>query len=399
MKALQYLSIIIAGLFLFVACQKELSLESGFAGKVASGSLLDSAGNCQMAAISGVYMVDSSLGGNNYVTVRVNIATAGSYRIFTDTQNGFSFQDSGVVVAGVQMIQLKATGRPILAKSTTFNVVFDTSFCSFTVTVIGKTPGTFTLAGSPGSCSSANVKGIYTTGIPLTTNNKVDLQVNVTALGSYNVTTTPVAGISFSGSGNFTTLGPQTITLQGTGTPTKAGTNAIPVSAGGSNCSFNVTVAAGSTGNSAINDSDTAWQFTAGGKVFHGPFYDVFDTLINGAKGIIFFGYTLPRADTTIQFGAFSATGSFANNQTYSSKLGLAAYYFTDYVTDTSGVNIYTANPPSTTNPTPAEDMKITIATYDSTTRFVSGTFTGTALNAAKAAVPITNGRFRAHLR
>ena len=402
MKIVKYLSIVLAGLFLFVACQKELSLESGFAGKVATGSLLDSANNCQNITINGAYYVDSTLTGNNYVTVHVNLTGGGSYKIFTDTQNGFSFQDSGILAPGAQTIKLKATGRPILPKQTTFTVSFDTSFCNFTVTVVGRTPAVYTLTGTPGTCSNATVAGTYTNGTALTAANQVALQVNVTTLGSYNVTTSTVAGMTFSGTGNFTTLGPQTITLQGSGTPTTTGTNTIPVTAGSSSCSFNVTVAAGSTSGTVDNKSDTAWQFSAEGKNFHGPFDSVFQTTINGATGFIFNGYNnLSTYDTSIQFGAFSTTGGFPNNSTYSSKGGLAAFYFTKYLsrTDTVGVKIYSADPPSATYPAPTEDMKITISSYDTITRIVTGTFTGTTLNTAKALVPITNGRFRAKVK
>lgn len=400
MKSFKYLSIGLASLLIFIACQKELSVESGFAGKVAVGSLLDSANNCRNIAINGTYTVDGTLTSDNYVTVNVNITEGGRYTIFTDTQNGFSFGDSGFLAPGPQTVRLKATGRPLLAKQTTFTVSFDTSFCSFSINVIGNTPAVFSLAGTPGACSSANVQGNFATGTALTAANTVALQVNVTSLGSYNITTTPVGGMSFSGSGNFTTLGAQSITLQGSGTPTTAGTNSIPVAAGTSNCSFNVTVTTGTTNNNtADNTSDTAWRFTAGGKNYQGPFYDVFDSTINGAKGIIFLGFNQSGADTTIQFGAFSTTGTFPPSSVYSSKSGLSAFYFTDFATDTSGVDIYTANPPSANNPTPVEDIKLTITAYDATSGFVSGIFSGTALNAAGAPVPITNGRFRAMIR
>ncbi|MCW3109370.1 MAG: hypothetical protein JWQ09_3876 [Segetibacter sp.] len=400
MKTLKYLSIVLAGLFLFVACQKEFSVDSGYAGSIATGSLLDTAGNCKNITVNGSYITDSTLTDNNYVTVQVNFATGGSYKIFSDTQNGFYFQDSGYIPAGLQNIKLKATGRPILAKQTIFQVAFDTTFCSFTVTVIGNTPAAYTLVGSPGSCSSADVQGTYTTSTALTASNKVNLQVNVTALGSYNVNTGAVGGMTFSGTGNFTTFGAQTITLQGSGTPTTAGTNTIPVTAGGSNCNFNVTVTAGPTVPTNVdNASDTAWQFTAGGKNYHGPFYDVYDTTESGASGIIFNGITSTSRDTAIDFGSFYPTGTLQLNTPYSSKSGLAAFYFTDYATDTSGADIYKANPKSASYPNPTEDIQFTYTYYDSASGIVTGTFAGTALNAAGATVQITNGKFRAKVR
>jgi len=77
---------------------------------------------------------------------------------------------------------------------------------------------------------------------PLTASNKVTLQVNVTGIGSYSITTTAVNGITFTGSGSFTATGAQTVVLTGSGTPTATGLVTIPVTAGSSNCSFTLTV-------------------------------------------------------------------------------------------------------------------------------------------------------------
>jgi hypothetical protein len=396
MKIVKYLSVVLLGLILFVACQKELSVESGFAGKVAAGSLLDSAGNCKNVAVTGAYIVDSAVGTGNYVTVQVNFTTGGSYRIFTDTQNGFYFQDSGYLPAGMQSIRLKATGKPVQARPTTFAVAFDTSFCSFTVTVIGRTPATYTLVGTGTSCSTPNVQGTYVTGTALSTTNKVNLQVNVTALGSYSVTTPTVGGMTFSGTGNFTTLGPQTITLQGTGTPTTAGSNTIPVTAGNSSCSFPVSVTAGTTGNPDINDFDSAWQFNSGTNFFHGPFFDVFDTTINNVYGFIFVGYTPTTGDSILQFGTFSTTASIPSGSTYNTNTGLAAFYYNYYLpNDTTTYTIYKA----TSAETARANLTINVTNFNATTRIATGTFSGTAVNRAGTAVPITNGRFTAKVR
>src|SRR3954447_17859382 len=128
MKVLKYLLVVLAGLFLFIACEKEFSLESGFAGRTATGSLLDSLGNCRDIVANGAYFADSTLSDSNYVLVQVTIDSGGSYNIFTDTQDGFSFRDSGVIAAGTHTIKLKASGKPAAAKQTTFEAVFDTSF-------------------------------------------------------------------------------------------------------------------------------------------------------------------------------------------------------------------------------------------------------------------------------
>lgn len=393
MKIVKYFLIVLAGLFLFVACQKELSVESGFAGKVATGSLLDSAGNCQNIKVNGSYIIDSTLTDNNYVTVQVNLATGGSYRIFTDTQNNFSFQDSGFLPAGLHTIRLRATGRPVLARPTTFSVAFDTTFCNFTVTVIDKTQAAYSLVTTGTSCSSASVQGTYTTGTALNAANQVTLQVNVTSLGSYTVTTAPVGGMTFSGIGTFTALGPQTITLQGSGTPTTAGTNNIPVTAGRSTCSFPVNVTVGAGGNAdEINDEDSAWQFNGGTNFLHGPFYDVYTTTVNNTFGLIFLGFTPATGDTILRMGTFFTTTTIQPGK-YSSK-NFAAFYFEDYRDTTRPGKIYNAD-----YSTQSVNTEITISSYDSTSRIVTGTFSGTAVTATGATGTLTNGKFRARVR
>ncbi len=101
---------------------------------------------------------------------------------------------------------------------------------------------TYTLASTGGNCNSATVQGTYSFGTTLDATNKVSLQVNVTATGTYSISTLNVNNYRFSASGSFTITGTQTVILQGTGTPGNAGINTFPVSAGGSSCSFNVTV-------------------------------------------------------------------------------------------------------------------------------------------------------------
>lgn len=121
--------------FLFIGCQKELSTEGEDVASVATGSLLDAAGNCQNITVNGSYNADSALSSNNYVILQLSVKSAGNYKVFTDLQNGFSFQDSGYISAGAHSVKLKATGRPIAATQTNFQVIFDTTSCSFSITV------------------------------------------------------------------------------------------------------------------------------------------------------------------------------------------------------------------------------------------------------------------------
>lgn len=123
--------------FSFAACQKEFSIESGLPPGSATGSLKDTSGNCLPVAINGRYVKDSMLTDSNYIVVQVNFFTPGSYKISTDSSNGFAFSASGSTKdSGMQYIRLTGTGKPVVAQPTNFIVAFDSSVCVFSINVI-----------------------------------------------------------------------------------------------------------------------------------------------------------------------------------------------------------------------------------------------------------------------
>lgn len=103
----------------------------------AAGSLKDSIELCRPVEIKGSYSKGKSVNAAEfYVTVEVNVTKVGLYKIATDLVNGFSFADSGIFKnKGLQKIQLKATGVPLVNTPTIFNCFFDTSYCAFVVDV------------------------------------------------------------------------------------------------------------------------------------------------------------------------------------------------------------------------------------------------------------------------
>ncbi len=118
------------------ACQKELSIETN-QNLAAAGSLQDTAGNCMPETVVGTFYDGVEPGRDTaYVVVNVNVTNPGSYSIYTNTQNGFYFSDSGYFTnTGLQTVKLRPVGVPIIPDSTLFNVTFDSSICSFTVYV------------------------------------------------------------------------------------------------------------------------------------------------------------------------------------------------------------------------------------------------------------------------
>src|SRR3954447_6806758 len=261
MKALKYLTVVLRFMFL-LGCQKELSYESI---SPASGSLKDTLGNCLPVTINGTYFADSTLTDSNFVTVQVRISVPGSYAISTDSANGFSFSGNGTANdTGLQSIKLTGIGKPLVSQITNFSVAFDSSVCNFSVNVETGSSGetaVYTLESTSGNCANSNATGTYQQGTPLNSSNIVSLQVKVDTVGTYFISAGPVNGMAFSVRGTFASTGLQTVTLVGSGTPVAAGNITIPVVAGGSNCSFNVVVAAGDSSNNNPNEKDSAWQF------------------------------------------------------------------------------------------------------------------------------------------
>ena len=385
MKLFKHLIILLAAIFVMASCQKEYSLETGSTGGLAKGTLKDSLGDCQPITLRGIYFVDSTLTDSNYAIIQVNITAPGSYTISTDVQNGYSFRDSGFFASpGLKSVKLKARGKPILRITSDFTVTLGTSFCIFSVPAISGTSApaaVYTLSGSSNNCTNAVVQGTYVSGTALNSTNTVSIEVNVTRVGTYVISTSQTNGMTFLANGTFNAAGIQSITLRGSGTPATPGATAVPVSAGGTSCAFTVNVSRGS-----INFADSAWQFTQGSRVFHGTIDSVAFSKLNGIDVLQFYGLTFNTGDSLFVLG-IGMTSSTIQSGTYNTST-FAAFNFSDVKDST----IYKANP---TTVTPPVNLSI-VLNYDATTKIAQGTFTGTAQNAAKASVPITLGKFKA---
>jgi hypothetical protein len=127
--------------FFVYSCSKELSLENSISTTVAEGSLWDTAGSCLPDSVYGTYYTGVQPGADTaYIEIQVDVAVAGAYNISTDLQNGFMFSDSGFFAAtGINTIQLKPIGTPILIQPTVFTVSFDSTTCFLAVNVLDST--------------------------------------------------------------------------------------------------------------------------------------------------------------------------------------------------------------------------------------------------------------------
>ena len=224
------------------SCQRELSFET--INTPSAGSLQeDGTGACLGSSVSGAYIADTVLTEANYAEVNVNVTTPGTYTIYTDTVNGYSFKRTGsFTAAGLTTVKLKGSGTPLTTGINNFTVYYDSTQCSFSVTVIsggsGNGAAVFSLDGAPGGCTNAVIGGAYQAGTALTAANTVTIQVNVATTGTYAITTNTVNGFAFSAIGSFSTTGPQTVVLTCSGLPAAAGNFTYILTAGTSVCSF-----------------------------------------------------------------------------------------------------------------------------------------------------------------
>ena len=93
-----------------------------------------------------------------------------------------------------------------------------------------------------GNCKPFTIAGALKTGTPLADTNYLDVEVEVTVAGTYNIKSDTVNGYSFSGSGKFDNTGVYMVKLRGQGKPTSAGQNTFTVKFNSSTCQVVLTV-------------------------------------------------------------------------------------------------------------------------------------------------------------
>ncbi len=386
---LRLLSLVAFCSIALIACQKEIKFDDN--GKSVGVLAKDAAGDCIPVTINGVYKVDSALTADNFVDVKVNVTIPGTFEIKSDTVNGYSFRKVGSVVFGTNTIRLYASGKAIVAGLNLFTIKYNNSVCTFSITAAGTSAGTavYTLGGSPGNCTGATASGEYKTGLALTPNNTVTIQVNVTQLGTYGIGATTGNGFVFSGSGLFTTLGLQNVILTGLGTPVNAGSTTVRVTNLAGVCSFTIPVLQGSGG-------------TGGGNYFQ--FTDGASTIVADTSAVI--ALAVPNSGIiALSVSAFSVSG----DSSYSLSVATTGNPATGVVYKTSNIGVplssFNVLSLSTTSQvynadfsTPLQNIDIKFDVIDNTTKVVSGTFSGIAKKGTGIAT-ITNGKFKATLQ
>jgi hypothetical protein len=303
---------------------------------------------CTNPTIKGNYYAKAALGISNTVAISVNVTKAGTYSITTSTINGYKFSGSGTFTStGAQTITLTGSGTPALAETDVFGLSGSGSLCSFNIPVTTAPVAVFTLSGAPNACTNFVVAGTYGIGTQLTTGNTVVLNVNVTSLGTYTVSSNLQNGFSFSTSGTFTTTGPQSITLSGSGTPIDSVLTAFTVTVGASTCSFSINVVAAAPPCSSLpanqftmynSDGTLRYNIASSGNAIIINNYEVQVTDGSTASLIIdFLGTNTPTPGTYtvgVNVTVKSPDISFISNAiTWNAKNGNKLYVSTDPVT------------------------------------------------------------------
>ena len=351
------------------------SITVGGGGPPAVYALGGTPGTCTGTTLAGTYKQGQALTSANTVIVDVNVTTAGSYSLSTTLTNGVTFTANGTFGAtGAQTVTLTGSGTPTAAGLKTHTINGASTTCSFDITYgAPPPPASYTLSGAPGNCAPMSVNGTYTAGTALNATNTIDVEVNVTVVGAYTLTTgAAVNGMTFSSTGTFATTGLQNVTLQGSGTPTAAATSTITPQIAASSCTVDVVVGA---------PADFLYKFTIGATTYQGV-----------CSGIIF---TFGTEET---LNVYSIGGSAFDLNLHNAVGSLTTGAYSGTSTTGKYVDItYMGSPTFASFPgSGLTNLSAQITSINTTTRIIQGTFSGTVMDISTTGIlNVTNGEFK----
>lgn len=205
--------------------------------------------NCN-GTLAGSYIAGQPLTSINTKTFLIQVTDAGQLTATTNMMNGVLFLVTKLhLTTGTnQQIVLAGTGTPVNVGTYTFTVTLGGQNCNFDITFVSPSSGGTALVSSYnciGTNSGALLTGIAASGITHS------ITANVTTIGTYNLSTNTVNGITYSGSGTFSGTGNQLVVLTASGTPVAYGDNTYTLTSTPA-CNFNVFTNNGSSGGSAV---------------------------------------------------------------------------------------------------------------------------------------------------
>jgi uncharacterized protein (TIGR02145 family) len=174
-----------------------------------------------------------------------DVTTPGTFSLSTSA-NGITLRKNGTLVAGGNVVDLRAQGTPSIAGTHTFTLNISEVSGPISLNSIIRVHPSTNGNGHISTINSSTSAGRMTRGIPVSEVTQT-FNVTVTRLGSYNITNT-VDGVTFSASGIFTITGNQDIVFTASGTPTSSGSK---------NFTLNISSVTGNrTFNRTVNDPD-----------------------------------------------------------------------------------------------------------------------------------------------
>lgn len=241
-----------------------------------------------------------------------------------------------------------------------------------------------------GECFPDSVHGTFYNGVFAGSDTAyVEVKVNVSGAGSYNIISDLQNGLQFSDSGYFAATGINTVFLKAIGTANLPISTVFTISFDSSVCSFIVDVKdstgtglGGNPDTTGTGGSDTTvagdWSFSDTLATYTGSFDSSSSIDVGGTKFLTLQG-TTTYGDTAMALGIFFPTGSIVPG-TYTTAAG-SGFAFID-ATQT----IYQASL--------NQDFTIIVTGY--TNNVITGTFSGNVVNEAGETSVLSGGTFSA---
>ncbi len=214
------------------------------ASNTSEGALQGASGSCLGSSVQGTYTTSTALVSGNTISVTVDVTSIGSYNIYTNEVNGYSFSASGTFGStGSQVVILNNDeGTPQSSGVDRFTITYDESAsgtCTVDVTVVDPVATIETL-----DCSSSVLTGSLEEG---TAASGVSVSIPYTGgnggvYNAINVSSTGVTGLTASASSGAVVVGNGNLVLDITGTATGPGNALFLIDLGGKQCTLEVFV-------------------------------------------------------------------------------------------------------------------------------------------------------------
>jgi len=159
-----------------------------------------------------------------------------------------------------------------------------------------------------GNCLPATVNGLYRVDSVLSNNNYVDVQVDVSIKGTFDIKSDTINGYSFSKTGSVD-KGVNTIRLYATGKPLAAGINTFTIKYGSSSCIFSITVSASPAVYTLGGAPGSCTGFLLAGTYNTGVALTAANTVTINVNVVSLGAYTI--STTTVNGLSFTASGIF----------------------------------------------------------------------------------------